>query len=385
MSKGPNDIDQMLPSGEMLRSFMEQTQVTKRDLKNTLRSRGIFTYQGEKRDSIPLLISTILSPREFDELRAAQIVKIPTPKIDMQSMPWDSDSNLADSIPKDFDLKKVLDLEFSNLKINGTPTLTPVDGDPDKLKLDFNVEREDSSKSWANSKEVFPTSIEVSRNKEDGEVKLVVTHTANEAKDLAEIASTNIVEHFKKIGHVKEDNTPEFIAFNRFSHGKRIAYLLALSLNTPSELLAFDDVVELEFTPDKSQDLPSEMAWMETGLESLHLSGHSLHNSQFIAQDKFHPFVNIYRLDATFNFAIREVTGQCLVSFHFPAYTKSRDDEAELAINIKKITYDEPPKGMTKTVTKEEMLKDLDIQKSKQFKLYSDVAAIEKPEETEED
>jgi len=251
MNKEPIGIDQMLPSGEMLRGFMEQSFVTNNDLKKLLRNRGVFIRNSGKQISIPLLMSTILSPSEFDYLRESQNSKEDNPKIVTQTIEWDSDNNLLESLPDNFDLNSMLDLEFSNFKVNGSPNFIPVDGDPNKLKMDFSIERDDMSKNWATSKSIYSGSLEVSRITNDSEVKIVVTHTSDETKYVAIKATSNLVKHFKSNGYIQHDKEIERILFNKFSNSKRIEYLMSLSKSCNSNLLSFSDILDIEFSPDK--------------------------------------------------------------------------------------------------------------------------------------
>ncbi len=373
MNKDPSDIDQILPFGEMLRTFMEQSFVTKSDLKELLRNRGVFTCHNEKQDSIPVLMSTILSPNEFDSLRECQSIKEDNPKVVTQTIEWNSDENLLDSLPDNFNINSMLDLEYSNFKVSGSPTFIPVDGDPDKLKMDFTVEREDMSKSWASSKNIFPGSLEVSRIKEEGEVKLVVTHTANETKYVASKASSNIVKHFKKSGLIKSEKEVEKISFSKFGNSNRIKYLLSLSKNINSEILVFSDILDIEFSPDKDHPLPDELQWMEKKIDDLKLNGSSLHNTLFIKNSKYHKFINMYRVDSRFKYDIRGLTGQCVVTIHFPDYSKSKDINSELEINIKNLSYNEQPRGISKRDIKTEILKEIENHKLKNFKIHADL------------
>ena len=48
MQNVPDNIDLLLPSGEALRGFMEQSFISPTDLKRTLRGRGIFLNRNEK-------------------------------------------------------------------------------------------------------------------------------------------------------------------------------------------------------------------------------------------------------------------------------------------------------------------------------------------------
>lgn len=372
MNKESRDIDQILPSGEMLRGFMEQSFVTKSDLKGLLRTRGVFTCNNEKQDSIPILMATILSPNEFDLLRECQSSREDNPKIVSQTIDWESGKNLLESLPDIFDLNSMLDLEFSNFKVNGSPNFVPVDGDPDHLVMEFSVEREDMTKSWASSKSVYPGSLEMTRVQEDEEVKLVITHTANETKYVATKASTNLVKHFKKSGSISSTKEIEKITFDKFSNPKRIEYFLALSKGGSSSLLKFVEIIDLEFSPDQKKSLPDNMDWMAKKIDDLKLNGSDLHKTFFVKEKSNHEFINIYRVDAKFKFDIKGLTGQCVVTIHFPDYAKSKSEMSELEVNIKQLAFDEIPRGISKSEIKKMILKDIDSQKVKKYKEFAD-------------
>jgi hypothetical protein len=163
MKKEPDDIDQFLPCGEMLRGFMEQPFVNRDDLKKVLRNRGVFTSNVEKHDMIPILSATILSPSEFDYLRECQNSREDNPKIITQTIEWQSEDTLFESVPENFEINSFLDLEFSNYKVIGSPTFIPIEGNPNHIKIDFSIEREDLSKNWATNKSIFSGSLELKR------------------------------------------------------------------------------------------------------------------------------------------------------------------------------------------------------------------------------
>ena len=150
MIQPPADIDRFLPHGEMLRGFLEQPFLVKSDLNSLLRQRGVFVHLNEKKDTIPWLTNLILSPLEFDHLREAQNTKEDNPKVNTQTINWISDKTLVESVPDNFNINSVLDLEFSNFTVKGSPNFIHVDGNADHLLLEFEIERNDYSKNWAN-------------------------------------------------------------------------------------------------------------------------------------------------------------------------------------------------------------------------------------------
>lgn len=280
MNKAPVDIDRFLPFGEMLRGFLEQPFISKADLTAMLKERGVFTYQSEKRDTIPWITNLLLSPIEFDRLQEAQRTKEDNPKVNTQTIPWSSSSTLIDSVPDNFDINSVLDLEFSNFSVVGSPNFIPVDGDADHLLLEFEIERKDYSKNWASAENQFKGSLELRKIRQGSEVKLVVTHTANETKYVANKATSGLVRHFKEKRHVKEKDEIKRITFDLFTNPGRVTYLLSLTKNVASSLVTFEDLVDVEFSPDPRSSLPDKIKWMEKKIEDLKLNGKGLHNEK---------------------------------------------------------------------------------------------------------
>lgn len=370
MNKEPEDIDQILPYGESLRGFMEQSFVGKKDLKSVLRRRGIFTHRDEKRDAIPLLTSTILSPVEFDYLRECQNSKEDNPKVITQTVEWQSEKPLFASIPDEFDIKAVLDLEYANYKVTGSPTFVPVSGDQDHIKLDFSVEREDMSKNWSSSKSVFPGSLEIKRVADGKDVKLVMTHTANETKQVASKVSSSLVKHFKEEGLIDPAKGIEKILFSKFSNPKRIGYLLSLTEKCDSLLLDFVDIVDIQFSPDEDAALPEKLKWMAKKIEDLKMNGKALHETIFVTDKGNHDFLHFYSVDAKFKFSTKGLGGHCVMSVGFPDYGRSKDPNAEMEVNIRSMAFDTPRSGVSKLDVKQILLREIEDQKITQFRLY---------------
>lgn len=370
MNKQPLTINQMLPHGEMLRGFLEQPFLQKSDLKDVLRSRGVFTCNTEKSDSIPILMMTNLSPSEFDLLREAQSSREDNPKKITQTVAWASDKPLIDAIPDSLNFNQIIDNEFSNFKVVDESGFIPVNGDPNHLRYAFGVERQDLSRSWASTKSHFPGSIELRRIVDKDEVKLVLTHTSNETKQVATKATTKLVSKFKNSGFIAKDQEIQKITFDRFNNASRIEFFLELSVETTSNYLVFEEIVDLELAPDHDQTLPDSMQWMTNRINALKLKGQLLHNTFFVNEKSSHEFIFLHRVDARYRFDVSGVTGACVVTMHFPEYARGKQAKSELEINIKSISFERSPRGITKNEVKEKLLDELESQKAEKYRSY---------------
>jgi hypothetical protein len=370
MNKEPDDIEQFLPYGEMLRGFMEQSFVGKGDLKNLLRNRGVFTFNTEKSDMIPILSATIIRPSEFDLLRETQNSKEDNPKITTQTIEWRSPHKIFDALPECIDFNEVLDLEFANYKVVGSPIFTSINGDLDQVKVDFSVERSDLTKNWSANKSIFQGSLEFHKIGGEDDVKIIITHTANETKQVASKVSTTLVRHFKDKGFIDPEKGIEKILFSKFSNAGRIKYLLSLTKECKPNILIFQDIVNLELSPDISNPLPDGIEWMERKIQDLKLNGSELHKTFLFSSKKYYDHLYLYQVDSKFKFDISGVKGTCVISVGFSDYGKIRNPEAEMEINIRSITFETPPKDSSRIIIKKILLKEIEDQKITQFKCF---------------
>lgn len=338
MLKAPADIKRFLPYGEMLRGFIEQSVIAKSDLSRLLKSRGVFTDSTEKDATIPILTSTILSPDEFDVLLDCYKLKEDNPKTITQTIPWRSDDSLLEHLPEDILSNFESELEFSNYKLSAASDFVPIWDDNDHLKLDFEIERTDTSKSWCESTNFFPGSVELKKITEGDSVKLAITYTAKETLNVARKTTGRVIKHFKEVGQLANDDTVRRVLFSSFSNAARVRFLLSLTVQNPSLDLTFRDVVDISIAPDASLgDLPESLSWIEQRIRDFRCKGKSLHEAAFVGNDECHDYIMMYSIDAAFDFDIKGAVGSCRVSMSFPKFGNKGDVNSELEVNVQDV------------------------------------------------
>jgi hypothetical protein len=360
MNKEPVDIDRFLPYGEMLRGFLEQPFLTKVDLSDLLRQRGIFVNPNEKPETIPWLMCTLLSPDEFDILRESQSIKEDNLKINTQTIPWAAKETLLDGLPDNFEINSVLNLEFSNFTVVGSPNFVPIEDSTDHLLLEFEIERNDFSKNWARTQSSFKGSLELQRVNDGNEVKLVVTHTANETKYVATKAAQGLIRHFKEKGHIEESSNISRILYGSFENADRISFFMALTRDVCSSMLIFQDVVDIEFSPDSSSQLPVGMEWMQSRIDDLKVNGKGLHETFFITNNACHSFVSLYHMVTSYEFDYNGLKGICVISAGFPVNGRDGEAQAEFEVNVKSLKFQTAPKDISKAEIYKIILREFD-------------------------
>ena len=107
------------------------------------------------------------------------------------------------AIPTDLRLADLVLGDYANCRIIGSPAFVPVGNNPDDITFEFEIEREDISKNWAATKSIFTGSLRIERIANRKAIKFVLTHTADETKEVTRRFVQRLTQHFKEAGDVK--------------------------------------------------------------------------------------------------------------------------------------------------------------------------------------
>lgn len=365
------NIDSILPQGEALRTYLVQPYIGAGDIKTVLRNRGVFTNTQDKEQTIPALTLSLVRPSEFSQLQMAYTTKEDNPKITTQTIKWKGQETLLDSIPDSIDINKVLDLDFKNFKVLGTPNFYPVNQDLDIIRMDYLLERVDRSKSWADSHKTFKGSIEIKKNKAKNELIIISTHTAPETKETNQATYKHLVSHFKAVKQIEESEAITSIRFCDFTNTNRFKYLLGLTQESKLVAISFIEIVDIGIAPDPDNLLPNDLAWMKEKIRNLDLKGFNLEESDFLSNISYRASLFLHRLDAKFRFSTFGLDGDCVISLGFPEFSAGQNKECEIEVRIKQISFDNSGKTIDRNDAKETILKELESEKIETFKTLS--------------
>lgn len=367
MTKHNQNFDTFLPHGEVLRPFLNQPFISKGDLKNLLRKRGVFTSSSEKEYSIPAFTTNLITPSELETLRLGYSSKEENPKVVSQTIEWSNEDNLIESLPEELDINKIIDLDFKNYKITGAPYFIPVGSNLNQVLLEFEVERIDQSTSWADHTKSFKGSIEIVKDPRSKELIITNTHTAPETKEVTSKITNHLVTHFKSQGQTPKDAEIGKILFCNFDNSKRFDYLLALTKFLKKTCLNFEEIVDAGISPDPKSSLHPRIEWIREKIKNLNLSGSKLDETLFFEKDVRDCLV-LHRLDCDFRFSTAGHDGNCVMSFSFPDYALKKALDAELEVKIKTITFEDTKNPREKSRIKLTILKEVEYAKINKFK-----------------
>ncbi len=287
-----------------------------------------------------------------------------------RTLRWKSRKSLLESIPADLRLADLIAGDFTNYKIIGTRAFVPVANNRNNICCEFQIKREDYSKSWAATKSIFRGKLRLEKNASGTAVKFILTHTAAETKDLNRRFVKHLTERLKRSGDVKREAEIETILFSSFDNERRIAFFRSLTKGLEPAGFEFVGMTNFGACPDRSLELPPEVRWMEDKVDGLKINGIALQDIFFLKDTEYHRFFLLYAVEAKFKFSYQAAKGNCSIILEFPDFLPSKEEGAEFEANISTLSLDSKCSELNKTVVKEELLRRVNEFKLTQFEKF---------------
>lgn len=350
-----------IPTGDYLRQFLGNSMIKPQDILTILKSRGTFSSSNDKSVLGPLLIKTGISPEEFETLKESIQTKEENPKIRTRNLIWDSESNLLEAIPFDFDFSSLVNDPFGVLSIDNTPCFSAAGNgdDPNHIVAEIVLKRTDKTKNFGDDITYHKCSVEMKL--EDGSVDLRMTmqHTSKETFNVLNKLSHRIQSHLSENRFTK--NTPvQKILFNDFTNENRINFLLKLAQST-AMYLYYKDMKKISFSPDESlkDTRPQEIEWFEEKVQNLMFKGKSLDTSVFLIKNELKQHIKLYSVTSSYELNDDNHQGTCSITIYFP----DGEENGELMMEVDNFNINKKIATEQKSEVKLDILKFLEKQK----------------------
>ncbi|MGQ4691316.1 GapS4b family protein [Aeromonas veronii] len=324
---------QFIPAGEHLKALISQSKVSEADINSVLRGRGVFSHSTEKSDTAPLLIKTIISPREFDQLKSKVTSRESSPKTIFRNLEWSSEDTLIDALHGAIDVDSIVPEQFVNYEIDEFSDFYSSEN-PDFVLLDFGIKRTDLLDEWDNQEKYFKGQLELKKvNGENISVNITMTHTSPETKQVANSILKAAEVHLRNNHYISESAKITEIRFNHFTNENRISFLSAIARKQTEYEFFYKEIVDFQFKPDITKEPDQQIEWLQKNIDELSVKG-DLEKTIFF-NEKLHKNMKAFKLVANYSISFSSYSGTCKVSFEFPGYAKKGDDFAELVVDFK--------------------------------------------------
>lgn len=290
-----------------------------------------------KNKSVPILMTTILSPSEFRELTDSQIKKEEKFKVNTLTIPCNTNEKLLEVIPVAFSLNKVINenhIYKPNYKVKGNPQFTYVDGNPKQIQLAYEIERENKTKDWASSKTTHKALITIEKKDTGIELVLTKSYTSKETNEINEFVLKNLKNHFKTNSIIKEEEDFVRILFKDFTNVNRVQFFYSFTSPSLNRNLEFEEITDLNAQIDNSVNTPKEIKDFVSGINNLRINGKELQEHVFITNNNYHEKIIFSSISLKYKFDFGGIKGNCIVEFSFPSYLTKQKTNAEFQFDI---------------------------------------------------
>lgn len=195
MRQNHKDIKFFIPFGESVRGFANQQFISAAEINRILRERGVFALNQEKDYTIPILQTLLLSPEEFDNLADVYRNREDSFKTISREIVWAENMNISSINNLPVDVEDFIKKQIPTCKLQNPIQFVMVDHNPNHIKTDFIIQRNDINKAWYEQTNVFAATVEFVNN--NGKGRVIIKHTAPETKDLAEQIVNVKINQFK--------------------------------------------------------------------------------------------------------------------------------------------------------------------------------------------
>lgn len=321
MSNHVQHPESMLPYGDVLKPLISSSSVlTSSDLKKTLSQKGIFTSSINKEDIFPLLLTSLLSPAEYEVLKECQRSKESIPKRRSTTFTYVSDKELMRAIPKlnEIKLDGLKNLEYENYEIFDINTFHR-NGSNNQIQLTYKIKRTDLSKDWYAQVNIYEGAVEMSVSSNDNKLTISTEHSTDEIKEINKLFVREVATTLKRESMI-ENVVGDVIKFGDFSNEERIKFLLGFVNDQLDETntFSFDEITDIEISIDSKSKLPADFQWMEDKVSNIKFQGNALHETEILKDDTYHSSLIISSLKIEYNFNINSGKGQCTFEIEFP-------------------------------------------------------------------
>ena len=284
------EVNKHIPFGATLQDVLNHPSLSDTKLKYLLRLRGIYLEDSKNNDTYPILLSTILSPIEFEYIKENIRGKELNQKILSRPLAWHNTEDLIKVVPDKIDLKEIIRTSDSRQTVISQTNFAMVEGNPNKVKMQFRCQTNNYNSGWYRTKNEYDGEIVIEKVQDNDKVYLRMIYTSPETQTIADMCVKHLVNEFKTKNYTKPNTEVERILYSNFTNEERVKFFL--SLTDSSKIFEFQRATDLDIAPDRTMEMPVEIEKLMTGMvNTLKINGETLHEHYLIKEGENHNYI----------------------------------------------------------------------------------------------
>jgi len=332
-----DDIEKILPYGDMLIPKLRTSILSELNLREFLFNRGIVTCKKSKEELLPIYSCLLLSPNELDNLKSIYKDKEDKPK----EIERNAKANLGKkSLWETFntDLVNLRDLGSISIGRNCTlkeiTSIERVNSDYNHIMIRYTLEKENTTKDFLTGKTSHDGEIEITY--QNNKIKFIDKHTSSETYKVNKSYFDKFSNALKKNNLIEEEFNS--ISFLDFENNKRIQFLLSFfdlrnSIAFKVNKMTLED---MRFRADESvNEMPQDLESLKGRVSNLNLHGKELDDTIYLSQTEYRDSILCEKMKFGISYNYMNRNGLCYLEFSFSgALGKTDYNDSELKISI---------------------------------------------------
>jgi hypothetical protein len=340
MKTGDNDnigylpnisVTSMLPYGATLRPLLNDSCLSDSDLNYILKSRGVFVGDSDKKFTIPIMMTMVLSPSEFEMLQENQETKESNPK-HRNSLIKSQSKNTLTSIISDFDIKTE-EIEKLNVDVQLASPMTFRYETKNQLKLEYSIIREDLTKDWVRPQSTHTGKVIISKDEKSKEIRIGNEYTSKETDDINKKVIKDFVDFLKSKGEA-EDKL-QTISANDFTNRERFNFLLQLAQDTEDGSLEFNDIRDVEIGPDPDNPPKNPNSIIQKNVKKIIINGTALERNSLLTNDQEKDNLLLRSVEVLYKFNCNGIKGICTLQYGFMHFFRNQNTSKEFQVALR--------------------------------------------------
>lgn len=328
------DYDRAMLWGDRLRVLLNSDHISKGEISEALKEKGIFIGSTEKCDTIPLLSACLLTPCEFKKLIEKSFARESGKKYSSCKFKLTSiNSDWKPELLNNFDsVIGGINLEDGR-EFASEPTISAEkDG---SIRITYTLRVLDFSKDWIEQEIVYPSEIVLNQSENGLDVEINRFRTSKDTNKLNDVI-TAAIGKFYKSKDVTTEEKPKFIRFDDFTNSERIRFFLRLTSVNYFDF-SFKEIGNFEIIRDQQAgSLPKEqrIEWMEGRVNKIQIKGKDLGRIFLLEEPAYYQYYYLVKMTSIYSFKFGANTGECSIDFTFSGKTSRDDDYSETTFDF---------------------------------------------------
>ncbi|WP_088227389.1 hypothetical protein [Desulfosporosinus sp. FKB] len=322
-------VASMLPYGSMLMPLLNDSCLTDSDINNVLKSRGVFVGDSNKKNTIPLIVTMILSPKEFATLQERQGNKEDNPKHRNSIIKSKSDTSLT-SVISGFEVNVDKIEQNENIQII-TPMMFGFISS-NELELEYSIIREDLTRDWVRPQSTHSAKINIRKDLSSKEIRVSNEYTSKETDEINKILIKDLVSFLKEKDEV-EDRI-ETVHAKNFTNRERFNFMLSLAQDTEDKMLEFLEIKDVEIGPDPDNPPKNPKSFFQENVKKVIINGNKLERNILLTDDGEKDNLLFRSIEAVYSFNCNGVKGRCILQYGFMHFFRNQNTSEEFQVAL---------------------------------------------------